>query len=604
MAAARRRLAHFLIRLIQPHDARAHRRQLRRGHHERFAVQRIESLRDVARQLQMLRLIVAHRHDRGLVQQNIGGHQHRVLQQPVADCLLALRLGLVLRHALQPSDRGHARQHPRELGVRRNRRLHHQRRMLRIDADREQHARQLLDLRPQLTGLLVKRDRVQVYDAIDAIVVVLDFGPVLQRPEIIADVRAAGGLNAGEDSCFHAMLGENSILNDVQIEKWVYGGDALARIEGRVVLVPFVLPGEKARIDARENDVHADLIEVLEPAPERVPAPCPHFARCGGCHYQHAPYEFQVARKVDILREQLRRVGKIDYQGEIETVTGPPLGYRNRAQFHIVDGRIGYLAARSHELVALPGDCPISSPRLNQALAMIRERLSDPRFPRFVHSIELFTNEKDVQINVIETDRPVARSFYDWCESTVALEYPTSIGTFRVSPRAFFQVNRFLIEPLVEKALGTSTGETALDLYAGVGLFALPLAKRFRSVVAVESGSSAARDLEVNAERAGVRITTELSRVEDYLTKLQKPPDFVLADPPRAGLGKTVVSHLNRLAPPRLTIVSCDPATLARDLAALSKYKIERLTLVDLFPQTYHMETVAELANTRESYSR
>jgi 23S rRNA (uracil1939-C5)-methyltransferase len=381
----------------------------------------------------------------------------------------------------------------------------------------------------------------------------------------------------------------------------VYGGDALARLDRRVVLAPFVLPGETARIDVDNDDVHARLVEVLQPAAERVEPPSPHFGRCGGCHYQHAPYEFQLARKVDILREQLRRVGKIDYQGEIETVSSPPLGYRNRAQFHIANGHIGYLAARSHDLVALPGDCPISSPRLNQALAMIRDRLNDPRFPRFVHSVELFTNETDVQVNVLETDRPVARSFYDWCESTVALEYPTALGAFRVSPRSFFQVNRFLIEQLVEKALSAVTGATALDLYAGVGLFALPLTKRFASVTAVETGSSAARDLEVNAERAGVSITLELARVEDYLAKLVKTPDFVLADPPRAGLGKTVVKDLNRVAAPRLTIVSCDPATLARDIAALNRYKIESLTLVDLFPQTYHLETIASLILTPDS---
>lgn len=382
----------------------------------------------------------------------------------------------------------------------------------------------------------------------------------------------------------------------------MYGGDALARLDGRVVLAPFVLPGETARIDVDNDDIHARLVEVLQPAAERVaPPPCPHFGRCGGCHYQHAPYEFQLARKVEILREQLRRVGKIDYQGEIEAVSSPPLGYRNRAQFHIANGRIGYLAARSHDLVALPGDCPISSPRLNQALAMIRDRLNDPRFPRFVHSVELFTNETDVQVNVLETDRPVARSFYDWCESTVALEYPTSLGAFRVSPRSFFQVNRFLIELLVEKALGAVRGATALDLYAGVGLFALPLAKRFDSVTAVETGSSAARDLEVNAERAGVSITLELARVEDYLAKLVKAPEFVLADPPRAGLGKSVVRDLNRVAAPRLTIVSCDPATLARDVAALHRYKIESLTLVDLFPQTYHLETIASLILTPDS---
>ena len=390
------------------------------------------------------------------------------------------------------------------------------------------------------------------------------------------------------------MLGENSILNEVLIEKWVYGGDALARLDGRVVLTPYVLPGETARVDIRE-DVHADLVEVLAPSPQRVTAPCPHFGCCGGCQYQHAPYEFQLARKMEILREQLRRVGKLDYQGEIQVVSGPPFGYRNRAQFHIADGRIGYLAARSHELVALPGDCPISSPGVNQALAMLRDRLGDPRFPRFVHSVEVFTNETGVQINVLETDRPVARSFYNWCESAVALEYPTGLGTFRVSPRSFFQVNRFLIEPLVENALDQFAGTTALDLYAGVGLFALPLARKFTKVTAVEASSSAARDLEVNAERAGVSVQTPLARVEDYLANLTGPPDFVLADPPRAGLGKAVAAHLVRLAPERLTIVSCDPATLARDLAALHGYEIERLTLVDLFPQTYHLETIAHL---------
>jgi 23S rRNA (uracil1939-C5)-methyltransferase len=390
------------------------------------------------------------------------------------------------------------------------------------------------------------------------------------------------------------MSGENSILNEVRIEKWVYGGEALARPDGRVILAPFVLPGETASVELRDG-VHADLIEVLTRAPERVAPLCPLFTSCGGCQYQHAPYEFQIARKVEILREQLRRVGKIDYPGEIEAVSGPAYGYRNRVQLHIADGRIGYLAARSHELVAVTGECPVSSPRLNQALAMIRDRLHDPRFPKFVHSIELFTNETEVQINALEADRPVARSFYEWCESTVALEYPTSLGTFRVSPRSFFQVNRFLIESLVEKALGIATGATALDLYAGVGLFALPLARRFETVTAVEAASSAARDLEVNAERAGLKIRIELNRVEDYLAKLEQTPDFVLADPPRAGLGKSVVAHLARLAPERLTIVSCDPATLARDLAALPGYTIESLILVDLFPQTYHLETVAHL---------
>jgi len=390
------------------------------------------------------------------------------------------------------------------------------------------------------------------------------------------------------------------VANSVKIEKWVYGGEALARLsgalesEGRVVLVPFVLPGEAVRLEL-DAGIHAGLAEVLTPSPERVAPPCPLFTHCGGCHYQHAPYDFQLARKVEILREQMRRVGKIDYTRDIDTISGPPLGYRNRAQFHIANGNIGFLAARSHTLVPVTGECPISSPRLNQALAEMRERLSDPRFPRSVQSLEIFTNETEVQVNALETGRPVARSFYDWCGSTVAVDYATSFGTFRVSPRSFFQVNRFLIEPLVDAALGGAAGKTALDLYAGVGLFAVPLARRFEHVLAVESASSAARDMEVNAARAEVRLQTERARVEDFLRAFAETPDFVLADPPRAGLGKSVVAQLERLAPPRITIVSCDPATLARDLAALTNYRIERLTLIDLFPQTYHLETIAQL---------
>jgi len=386
---------------------------------------------------------------------------------------------------------------------------------------------------------------------------------------------------------------------DVKIDKWVYGGEGLARIEGRVVLVPTVLPGETARIDVGK-DLHSPLVEVVTPAPERVSPPCPLFGVCGGCHYQHAPYEFQVVRKVEILREQLQRVGKIKFEGEIGVISGPPLGYRNRAQFHIASGKIGYLAARSHELVPVEGECPVSSPRLNQALAEMRGRLSDPRFPRFVQALELFTNETDIQINVIDSERSVARRFYEWCESKQAIDYETAFGKFRVSSRSFFQVNRFLVEKLVEAALPQNIdapgGESALDLYAGVGLFALPMARKFRSVSAVETGSSAAHDLEFNASRAELAIKVEQARVEDYLEHLQVTPDFVLADPPRVGLGKDVVAHLQRLAPPRITIVSCDPATLARDLAGLSSYEIESLTMVDLFPQTFHLETVARLS--------
>jgi 23S rRNA (uracil1939-C5)-methyltransferase len=402
----------------------------------------------------------------------------------------------------------------------------------------------------------------------------------------------------------------------VTIEKWVYGGDALARMTpataaepalgqpkpGRVVLLPFVLPGETVRL-RRAQGLRAEAAKVVIPAPERIAPACPLFTHCGGCHYQHAPYEFQLARKMEILREQLWRVGKIRFEGEIQTIGGQPFGYRNRVQLHVQVGRIGYLAAGSHALVPLDGECPISSPRLNQAFELLRSRMRDPRFPNFVHSIELFTNENQVQVNVLESEKNVARWFYEWCESVAEIEYPALGMMFRVSPRSFFQVNRFLIEALVEEAIGHagdgSESAHALDLYAGVGLFALPLAKQFAKVEAVEAGGSAIRDLAFNAQRAGVAVEAHQARVEDYLARVESAPDFILADPPRAGLDKAVTRHLERISAPRLTIVSCDPATLARDLAALPGYRIERMTLVDLFPQTYHLETIAHLVRVR-----
>jgi 23S rRNA (uracil1939-C5)-methyltransferase len=177
-----------------------------------------------------------------------------------------------------------------------------------------------------------------------------------------------------------------------------------------------------------------------------------------------------------------------------------------------------------------------------------------------------------------------------------ALDYR---GEFRVSSNSFFQVNRFLIDRLAEAALDGAEGDSALDLYAGVGLFTLLLARRFQKVTAVESGGGASRDLRFNLDRAGLtQVRSDAATVEAFLEKLKRAPDFVLVDPPRAGLGKQVVERLKVLRPRLLTIVACDPATLARDLASLvaGGYKIQKITLVDLFPQTFHLETVVRLA--------
>lgn len=391
---------------------------------------------------------------------------------------------------------------------------------------------------------------------------------------------------------------------ELTVEKLVYGGQGLARLDGRVVLVPFVLPGERVRVrleTEKPGRIEASLVEALEPAAGRTDPPCPFFYRCGGCQYQHAVYDVQVEQKRAILREVIERIAKIEPPG-IGAVPSPPWEYRNRSQFHLDGGQIGYFGFGTHRLIDVD-HCPISSPKINETLAALRDMMRDQRFPRFLRSIELFTNETEVQVNVLESAQPVARRFFEWCAERIpgfapaAIEYPAGEFVHRVRRRSFFQVNRFLIEEMVRRALEGVEGAAALDLYAGVGLFSLPLARRFGQVTAVETSGSAAGDLDFNARRAGLAIEVRQERAEEYLLSLDGAPDFVLADPPRAGLGKHVVRELLRLRPPLVTIVSCDPATLARDLGMFSAggYAIEQLTLMDLFPQTFHIETVARL---------
>jgi 23S rRNA (uracil1939-C5)-methyltransferase len=320
---------------------------------------------------------------------------------------------------------------------------------------------------------------------------------------------------------------------EVVIEKLVYGGRGLARADGRVVLVPFVLPGETVRVEAeaeRRGVIEAQLDQVVTPADDRVEPPCPFFFRCGGCHYQHISYEAQRAQKTEILREVLRRVGKLEAPPEIRVLAAEPLGYRNRTQFHLAGGEIGYFGFGSHTLVPVDR-CPISSPRINEVLAVLRDMSGARRFPEFVASLEIFTNEKDVQLNVLESAQPVSRRFFDWCADRIPgyteddVDYDVAGIVYRVRHRSFFQVNRYLAGAMVEAALEGASGASALDLYSGVGLFAIPLAARFAEVAAVESSGSAVRDLEFTAQRAGVTVTTHHEPVEAYLETLTTAPD-------------------------------------------------------------------------------
>jgi len=393
---------------------------------------------------------------------------------------------------------------------------------------------------------------------------------------------------------------------EIQIEKLVYGGDGLARLDGQVVLLPYVLPGE--RVAFRPQKMKAGLlkgaqVEVLKPAAERIKARCQYYMSCGGCQLQHAAYEFQVAQKLSILRETLRRIGGVEYTAEIPTIVGEPWAYRNRVQLHFKAGTCGFHKAESHAIQGI-GHCDISSLLLNEAIAKLQPAVKKQEWPDFLRSLELFTNGTDIQVNVLESNRPVAARFFTWLKELVpaiaagAIDYEAAGERFRISGGSFFQTNRFLVDALVSEVLGDERGEEAVDLYAGVGLFTLPMAKRFQRVQAVERGGTAFRDLEFNAETAKLtNVEAHREGAEEFLRGLRSAPGWMVADPPRAGLGKEATTELLRLKPKRLTLVSCDPTTLARDLKVLlaGGYKIGHLSLVDLFPQTYHFETVVRL---------
>jgi len=389
----------------------------------------------------------------------------------------------------------------------------------------------------------------------------------------------------------------------LDIEKMVYGGEGLARKERQVVLLPFVLPGERVEAGEFERSggvMRAHPDQVLDKSRDRVTAPCPYFGRCGGCQYQHGTYEAQLNWKRAILAETLQRVGKINAPDQIQVIAGEPWNYRNRVQLHSDGERLGYQEAGSRKLCPID-HCPISSPKINDAIGILSRMIRDRRWPRFVKSLELFTNESGLQVNVLESSRPVAKHFFDWCAEQIPgfvpgpLDYTAGDFCYQVSGRSFFQVNRFLVQQLVDDVIGDASGGEAMDLYSGVGLFSLPLARRFGRVMAVESGAGAVRDLLHNSGRAGLSIEVHQSNAEAFLDQARATADFVLADPPRAGLGKRAVRRLLELRPRLLTIVACDPATLARDLALLIQggYHLDQLSLIDLFPQTYHIESIA-----------
>jgi 23S rRNA (uracil1939-C5)-methyltransferase len=433
-------------------------------------------------------------------------------------------------------------------------------------------------------------------------------------------------------------------MSDVTIEKLIYGGEGLAHHDGSTVFVPFVLPNEVVSIspvEQKKKFIRGRLDRVLTPSPERIAPRCPHFGVCGGCDYQHIPYEPQLEFKKGILRETLRRIGRIDWTGDIIGHASPPWAYRNRAQWKVrpleaasdleaePEGKtklgIGYFKANTTALCAVE-TCEIVSPLLLKTLLALRTALAAGELPRGLREIEAFVNASDSQLLLTatfagfpsraaehaQTFRRIAPEitsllFHDPSRDRMELygpgyiEYEAAGTAYRVGHFSFFQVNKFLAETLVTEVVGREeSGRMALDLFAGVGLFSIPLAQKFEKVLSVESNPAATRDLESNMRGKGA-IEVRTADVERFLARSKERPDLVVLDPPRAGMAPDAMQRLARMAPPRITYVSCEPPTLARDLAILisAGYSCSEVHVIDLFPQTFHMETIVRLRRGR-----
>jgi 23S rRNA (uracil1939-C5)-methyltransferase len=414
----------------------------------------------------------------------------------------------------------------------------------------------------------------------------------------------------------------------VQIEKPIYGGAFLARVEGKAVFVPLALPGEQARvrvIEEKRGYATAEVEEIVAAAAERVVPACKHFGTCGGCQYQHAEYKAQLVYKQAILRETLER-GGVHAPEEIAVLAGEPWEYRNRIRLAFdADGSAGYRGRRSHAVVAIE-ECPIAAPSLMQAAfgaAELFQRFGVPsrpvelslfcdaaedsmlasvftngvaRVPLTDYFDALFSQVPSLRgVELVELHqgqaRTVARS------GTESIAYRAAGFDYRVDHGAFFQVNRWLMDQLVDCVTQGLSGGLAWDLFAGVGLFARKLAESFGYVVAVESAAAAMAALTENLK--GTNATVVKTATLEFLrgTVKGERPDLIVVDPPRAGLGAETTELLGRIGAQQLVYVSCDPATLARDLRALvgAGYAIEQMTLADLFPQTFHLETVVRL---------
>ena len=399
---------------------------------------------------------------------------------------------------------------------------------------------------------------------------------------------------------------------EVELTAMVYGGDAMGRLaDGRAAFISFGLPGERVRARLVENKkgfVRGRILEVLKASPQRITPRCPHFVQCGGCHYQHLAYPEQLKIKEAIVREQLVRIAEVADPQINPIIPSPqPWNYRNAVQFHLDPaGKVGYLKAASHEVIAI-SECSLPEAPLNDLWPRLEFEPGSG-----LERLELRLGRSGDILLALEGEEPNPPEF--------AVDFPISavyrapagemvlsgedytivevLGVpFQLSAGSFFQVNTPQAAAIVKHVLELAEVKrtsTVLDVYCGVGLFSYFLAQRAGRVIGVESAPSACEDFAANLNEFD-SVELYEGKAEEILPHLDSRPDTIVVDPPRAGIEPAALDALVKMGAPSLIYVSCDPATLARDARRLIRagYELAQATPFDLFPQTYHIETIA-----------
>lgn len=389
---------------------------------------------------------------------------------------------------------------------------------------------------------------------------------------------------------------ENSMTLEVEIERILPGGVGLAHAAGKTIFVALAAPGDRLRVTidrVQGNSSFASIKEILTPSPVRIEPPCPYFGRCGGCDFQQMTYEAQLGAKVEIIRDCLHRIARLENPPDIAVHASPKdWRYRARAtwQVDLEQESVGYYERASRRVCDV-ADCAVLVPALQTTLEHIRATRRDA-LPDGLKHIDVVVGDNGVS---------VAPEFVDFHMTEVSLKIFDEVYSYNAE--AFFQINQDLLAPLIATALPNVHGEAALDLYCGVGLFTLPLARRFSRVLGIEANPVASRFARRNLQQArlgNAKIVT--STVSEWLranVRTHGSVDFVLLDPPRVGAESVVIKSILDLHPKRISYVSCDPATLARDLRKLlaAGYLLDSIAAFDMFPQTHHVETVTHLTS-------